>query len=274
VLTAAIDAGVPVIGVWEMIAGQVFNFSVQPDSPIKTVKDLAGKRISLGNNGWRVIVDPILIEVGVKPSTVRYVTAGAQWGQAVSQGKADAALSWEGLRAQWTGQGLKLRHLRGTTFSTMPANVYDARKEDLDDPAKRDVIVRFLQGSVMGFEFARANPRAAAQITYRQFPGLKKQMTPQLAVDSFSELASAYGIANRKGQGWGAHPLKGWARYLEIIADLGQTKQKLAVEDVVTNALVKEANSGADVARARRDARAYKLDADFAATKPSAGVKI
>lgn len=111
VLTAAIDAGVPVIGVWEMIAGQVFNFSVRPDSSIRSVKDLAGKRISLGNNGWRVIVDPILTEVGVKPSSVKYVTAGAQWAQAVSQGKADAALSWEGLRAQWKGQGLNLRHL-------------------------------------------------------------------------------------------------------------------------------------------------------------------
>lgn len=152
--------------------------------------------------------------------------------------------------------------------------MYDARKEDLDDAKRKDVIIRFLQGSVMGFEFARANPRAAAQITYRQFPGLKKQMTPQLAVDSFSELASAYGIANRQGKGWGYAPIGGWQRYLEIIHDLGQTKQKLQVSNVVTNELIAQANSGADVKRATSDAARFKLDADFSKTTPARGVKL
>ena len=43
--------------------------------------------------------------------------AGAQWTQAVATGKADAALTWEGLRAQLKGQGLKLKYLIGTTWS-------------------------------------------------------------------------------------------------------------------------------------------------------------
>jgi NitT/TauT family transport system substrate-binding protein len=267
VLTTSIDAGVPVISVWEMIPGQVFNFAVKKGSPIKSPKQLAGKRISLGSAGWRVIVDPILVEVGVRPSSVRYVTAGAQWAQAVAQNKADAALSWEGLRAQWKGQGLEFDYLIGTTFSKMPSNSYVIRRDELEDAAKRDLYLRFLRGVVMGFEFARANARAAAQITYRQFPGLKKQMTPQLAVDSLIELAAGYGLSNRRGNGWSFHYRAGWDKYLQIISDLDQTKKRLSVNDVITNELVGPANKTADVARARRDARAFKLDADFAKTR-------
>jgi NitT/TauT family transport system substrate-binding protein len=266
VLTTSVDAGVEVISVFEMIPGQVFNFAVKKGSPIKHPRQLAGKRISLGSAGWRVIVDPILVEVGVNPKSVRYVTAGAQWAQAVAQGRADAALSWEGLRAQWRGQGLEFDYLIGTRFSKMPSNSYVIRKDDLEDDERRDLYIRFLKGVVMGFEFTRANARAAAQITYRQFPGLKKQMTPQLALDSLIELAAGYGLSNRRGNGWGFHYLSGWDKYLDIIADLKQTKKRLRVSDVVTNELVRPANQ-TDVARARRDARNFKLDADFAKTK-------
>jgi NitT/TauT family transport system substrate-binding protein len=266
VLTTSVDAGVEVISVFEMIPGQVFNFAVKKGSPIKHPRQLAGKRISLGSAGWRVIVDPILVEVGVNPKSVRYVTAGAQWAQAVAQGRADAALSWEGLRAQWRGQGLEFDYLIGTRFSKMPSNSYVIRKDDLEDDERRDLYIRFLKGVVMGFEFTRANARAAAQITYRQFPGLKKQMTPQLALDSLIELAAGYGLSNRRGNGWGFHYLSGWDKYLDIIADLKQTKKRLRVSDVVTNELVRPANQ-TDVARARRDARNFKLDADFTKTK-------
>jgi NitT/TauT family transport system substrate-binding protein len=266
VLTTSVDAGVEVISVWEMIPGQVFNFAVKKGSPIKHPRQLAGKRISLGSAGWRVIVDPILVEVGVNPKSVRYVTAGAQWAQAVAQGRADAALSWEGLRAQWKGQGLEFDYLIGTKFSKMPSNSYVIRKDDLEDDERRDLHIRFLKGVVMGFEFTRANARAAAQITYRQFPGLKKQMTPQLALDSLIELAAGYGLSNRRGNGWGFHYVSGWDKYLDIIADLKQTKKRLRVSDVLTNELVRPANQ-TDVARAKRDARRFKLDADFRKTK-------
>jgi NitT/TauT family transport system substrate-binding protein len=266
VLTTSVDAGVEVISVWQMISGQVFNFAVRKGSPIKNPRQLAGKRIALGSAGWRVIVDPMLVEVGVNPRSVRYVTAGAQWAQAVAQGRADAALSWEGLRAQWKGQGLEFDYLIGTTFSRMPSNSYVIRKSDLEDDERRDIHVRFLRGVVMGFEFTRTNARAAAQLTYRQFPGLKRQMTPQLALDSLIELAAGYGRSNRRGNGWGFHYVSGWDRYLDIIADLKQTKKRLRVSDVLTNELVRPANQ-ADVARARRDARRFRLDADFRKTK-------
>jgi NitT/TauT family transport system substrate-binding protein len=274
VLTAALDAGVKVKLVWDMISGQVFDFALPLDSPIKSPKDLKGKRIALGSAGWAAIVNPMLVEVGVKPSTVKYVTAGAQWGQAAEQGRADAALSWQGLNAQWKGQGLKLKFLIGTTFSKLPSNGYCVRSDDLEDAAKKDLYTRFIQGMVMGLEFARANPRAAAQITYGQFPGLRKTLKPQAAYDSFLELARAYGTSSRAGQGWGWNYVNGWTNYLKIVADLGQTKKHLKTADVITNELLIAANKTADKKRAIADAKKFKLSATWQAVKVNPAAKI
>ena len=271
VLTASIDSGIAVKSVWDMISGQVFNFALPQDSKITSPKQLAGKTIAVGSSGWKVIIDPMLVELGIDPKSVKYVTAGAQWSQAAATGKADAALAWEGLRAQLAGQGLKLKYLIGTTWSKHPSNVYSVRTSDLDDPDKKDLYTRFLQGVVMGLEFTRANPRAAAQITYESLPDLRKTLKPQLALDSMLELAHAYGTSHLRGQGWGFNYRAGWANYLKIVKDLGQTKRLLSPSEVFTNELQAAANKKADVGKARADARAFKLNAAFAKTKVRAG---
>jgi NitT/TauT family transport system substrate-binding protein len=271
VLTASIDGGIPVKSVWDVISGQVFDFALPVNSPITSPKQLKGKSIALGSSGWKVIVDPMLVELGIDPKSVRYVAAGASWTQAAATGKADAALAWEGLRHQLAGQGLKLKYLIGTKWSKFPSNVYSVRASDLADTAKVDLYTRFLEGVVMGLEFTKANPRAAAQITYGSLPDLRKTLKPQLALDSMLELAHAYGTSHRKGQGWGYNDAKGWNNYLKVVHDLGQTKKLLPTSDVITNDLQGPANKKADVARARKDAKAFKLNASFAATKVQTG---
>ena len=272
VLTASIDSGIAVKSVWDVISGQVFDFALPANSPITSPKQLKGKSIALGSSGWKVIVDPMLVELGIDPKSVRYVAAGASWTQAAATGKADAALAWEGLRHQLAGQGLKLKYLIGTKWSKFPSNVYSVRVSDLDDPDKVDLYTRFLQGVVMGLEFTKANPRAAAQITYGSLPDLRKTLKPQLALDSMLELA--YGTSHLKGQGWGYNYTKGWDNYLKVVHDLGQTKKLLPTSDVITNELQAVANKEADVARARKDAKAFKLDQRFAATKVAAGFRM
>jgi NitT/TauT family transport system substrate-binding protein len=268
ILTASIDSGVPVKSIWDMISGQVFDFALPVNSTITSPKQLAGKKIALGSAGWSAIVNPMLVEVGVDPKSVHYVTAGNQWAQSVESGQADAGLAWEGLRAQWAGQGLKLKYLIGTKFSKQPSNVYSVRASDLDDSAKVDLYTRFIQGMVMGLEFAKANPRAAAQITYSARPALGKSLKPQPAYNSFLELAEAYGTSHRQGHGWGYHSPAGWSGYLKVVHDLGQTKKLLSASDVYTNDLLNAGNKKADVATAQKDAKAFKLSSTWQAVDP------
>ncbi len=274
VLTSSIDSGVPVKSAWEMISGQVFNFSLPEDSDITDVKQLAGKTMSVLTSGWKVIVDPILVEVGVDPESIRYVESGAQWNQVVSQGRADAGLAWEGLRAQLAGQGLKLKYLLGSDFSEGPSNSYVVRAADLEDDNLKDVYARFFKGVVMGMTFAKENPQAAAQITYRKLPDLAATLEPQLALESMIELATAYGTTEREGNGFGYHPEEAWENYIRNIAELGQIKKVLPLEDVITNEFVEPANRDADTDRARSDAEGFELDDDFAKTTVPSGTNI
>ena len=266
-LASTISVGVPVVSIWQQYPAQVFDFSLPRDSPITSVQELAGKRISVPAAGLRPIVEPLLVEAGVDPGSVKLVENGVMWNLAVAQEKADAGLAWEGLRAQLQGQGLKLKYLVGSSFSQGPSNAYAVQRKDLDDDAKRDAYARFLQGVVMGLEFARRNPRAAAQITYRAVPGLSERIGPQVAVNALLQIAAGYAQEQNRGKGWGFHDEAAWRAYLDTIAELGRIEKQLAPEDVLTNDFVDPANSDADVEKARKDADAYELDQDFAKTK-------
>jgi NitT/TauT family transport system substrate-binding protein len=276
VLTASLDAGVPVVSIWSQIPGQVFDFVLPADSKITHPRQLKGKTISIHNAGWIPIVNPMLAEVGVDPKTVKYREFGGQWNQAVALKLVDAGLSWEGLRAQLNGMatvfgaGFNFKFLVGQEWgSKLPSNSYQVRTEDLDDPKKVDIYTRFLTGVVMGFEFARANPRAAAQITYEQYPGLQKVITPQVALDSLLELHAGYSASRRNPPGqYGFHYTAQWDKYLGFIAKFGQTKKRLDVGNVLSNDFVRTANAKADKKTARRDALAYqkKLTATFRTT--------
>lgn len=267
VLAASIDAGIPVTLGWEMFGGQVFDFAVPADSNISSVKDLAGKTIALGSTGWTPIVDPILAEAGVDPKSVKYVEAGQQWGQSVDQKKADAALAWEGLRAQWQGIGLKLKYLIGNDFSKDPSNGYAVRTADLNDPAKKATLTCFFRGVAMGMEFARVNPQAAAQITYEQFPALKDQMKPDLALESMRQLEFGYNQSNKAGNGYGYSDVKNWQNYFDRIFKLGQTKKQINASDAVSNVFVQGANAF-DHAKVGADAKAFALSDAWKGVQP------
>ncbi|RMF80181.1 MAG: ABC transporter substrate-binding protein [Chloroflexi bacterium] len=263
VLTSSIDADIPIILAFEMVAGQVFDFAVRADSDIQTIADLEGKTISLGSAGWQPIVDPILMEQGIPLDSVTYVEAGNQWGQAVDQGQADVALAWEGLRAQWDSIGLDFRYLIGTEFSNDPSNGYAIRAADLEDPDQVAVLTCFFRGVAMGLEFARVNPQAAAQITYNQFPALQEQMTPELALESMRQLAFLYNQTNAEGHGYGFSDVDNWQSYLDRVAELGQTQRQLSADEVVTNFFVEAANDF-DHDAVAEDAMNFELSEEWA----------
>lgn len=260
--TASVDTGIRVIMAYEMMIGSVWHLVVREDSPIKDPRELAGATISVWDMGWRTIVDPLLVELGVPLDSVEYVVAGPQWGQAVQQGQADVALGWLALDVQWEAVGMKLKFFRGTDFSEMPSNGYVVRTSDLKDPAKRDLLVKFMRGSSMGLHFGITNPQAAAQITYDRYPGVREQMTPEIALESMRQLAYSYVEGERRGLGYGAFEPSGWQKFLDIIYEIGQTKRHLTVDECITSDLIAGANDF-DRAMVERDAVNFQLNSTW-----------
>ena len=262
ILTTSIDKGMDVILAYEMMIGSVWHLIVAENSPINHPSELAGKSISVWDLSWRTIVDPLLAELGVPIDSVEYIVAGAQWGQAVQQGKADATLGWLALDVQWEAVGMKFKFFRGSDFSEMPSNGYAVRTSDMKDPAKRDLLVKFMRGSSMGMHFGRFNPQAAAQITYDTYPGVREQMTPEVALESMRQLAYAYVEGERRGLGYGAFVPEGWQKYIDIIHEIGQTDNHLTVKECITSDLIAEANDF-DRAMVEKDAANFELNSTW-----------
>ena len=262
VFSLALEAEVPLISVFNVEDLDTFNFAFPKGRGYTNLEELAGKRIVLGSAGWEAICDPEFAQLGIDPSSNNYVEAGETWGQALAQGKADAALSWEGLRAQWKGQGLDFDYLLGKNFSRFPANSFVVREADLEDEALRDLYTRYLQGWAMGLEFAHRNPRAATQITMKQFPALKKQMTPSVAVESLMQLDFIRRGDWKNRKGWGWHTFKSYGVFFETIAELGQVAKKFDPSKVLSNNLISGANEF-DSEEIRKATKEFQLAPEY-----------
>lgn len=265
VFSLALAQGIPLVSVFEMGGADVFDFAFRKGEAPADIKGIEGKTIVLGSAGWQSIADPMLKAAGVDISKVKYVDAGwPTWGTAVAQGQGDTALTWEGLRAQWKGQGLDFDYILGRNFSKLPANSFVIRKADFDDPAKRAVIARYLKGWAAGLEFGHQNPRAATQIVMEQFPGLSSQMTPEVATESMMQLANVYRGRWDERNKWGQHIMDSWKQFFDVGREIGQISGDFKLEDVVKNDLVDEANSF-DAAKVKADAEGFKLSPEYEA---------
>lgn len=262
VFSLGLEQGMKLVSVWQMGALDVFDIAFRKGEKPKDIKQMAGKTVVLGSAGWQAICDPWFAQAGLAPGSVKYVEAGNGWAQALAQGKGDAALSWEGLRAQWKGQGLKFDYVLGRSFSRFPANSFVIRAKDFADPGLRELYTAYLRGWAMGLEFGHRNPRAATHIVMQQFPGLASQMTPAVATESMMQLANVFRGDMSKRKGWGWHDLASWGVFFKTIHDIGQISSPINPPDVIKNDFVAGANSF-DMAKVKADAEGYKLPAAY-----------
>jgi NitT/TauT family transport system substrate-binding protein len=260
VFSLALEQGIPLVSAWEMGAYDVFDIALPKGSKVKSLADLKGKTVALGSAGWQAICDPMFAQAGVDPKAINYVEAGQTWGQSLQQGQADAALSWEGLRAQWTGQGLDFDYLIGRNVSKFPANTFVMRKKDYEDASKKELYESYLRGWAMGLEYGHQNPRAATHIVMQQFPSLK--LSPEIATESMMELANVFRGNFEKRQGWGWHDLEAWNTFLTTIRSINQISKDIKAEDVIKNDYVAGANNF-DKAKVAADAAGYQLPDEY-----------
>jgi NitT/TauT family transport system substrate-binding protein len=270
VFSLGVEAGIDLVSVWEMGAFDVFDIALPKGNPqeITTLKDLEGKTVLLGDQGWSSIVDPMVAQAGGDPSLVKYTASGSTWGQTLASGQGDAALSWEGLRAQWKAGGLDFDYILGKDWSKFPANSFQIRRSDFEDASLKDLYTNYLKGWAMGLEFGFLNPRAATQITM-EVPEISPTLNDtfkdkSVAVESMWELAVVYRGNWDTREGWGWHDMESWDLFLTTIKDIGQLTGDVKAEDIVFNDFVAGGNDF-DHEQVKADAEGFELSADFEA---------
>jgi NitT/TauT family transport system substrate-binding protein len=271
VFADAVTQGLDLVSVWQMGAYDVFNIALQKGNPkgIETLKDLEGKTVVLGDIGAAAVVDPMVVQAGGDPSKVNYVSAGSGWAQALNAGQADAALSWEGLRAQWLATGLDFDYILGYEWSIFPANAFQIRVSDFEDDGLKELYTNYLKGWAMGLEFAYQNPVAATQITMED-PAISAALNETfpdktLAVESLWQMANIFrgDWATRDGGKWGWADHAGWQSFFDASA-VATGGDPIDATTVVFNDFVAGANEF-DRDQIIDDAKAFELSEEFAA---------
>jgi NitT/TauT family transport system substrate-binding protein len=264
VFSFALREGMDLTSVFHMGARDTFSLAFREGEGPSDIKDIEGKTILLGSAAWQPIVDPMLAAQGVDISTITYVEAGwPTWGTMLAQGQGDAALSWEGLRAEWIATGLAFEYWLGVQNSPLPANTFVVRTSDLADPERRAFLERYLRGWAMGMEFAEHNPMAAVQAVFDQFPTLASNVGPELGGMSIIQQMNVFRGDWDNRQGWGWHDMESWQQFFDLTAEIGQTDRIIA-SDVCSNDLIPGANDF-DVEQVRADAMAAELSPEMAA---------
>ena len=269
VFSLGLEQGIPLTSAFHMGAYDVFSFAFRKGEKPDDMKKLAGMKVLVGSIGWKAIVDPMLAQVGVDPAMVEYLEAGALWGPALQQGQGDTALCWEGLRAQWQGQGLDYDYVLPYSFSKFPANTFVIRTADFEDQSKKSLYENYFKAWAMGLEFGYQNPRAATQIVLEQFPALASTLKPDIATESMMQLAKVYRGPWDQRQGWGWHDMAQWQGYFDVIEKIKQITKPVQAEDVCKNDYIGAAN-GFDQATVKQAADGFALSDDYQAVDVAA----
>ena len=265
VFSFALENGMKLKSVFHMAPRDTFSLAFRKGEGPKDIKDIEGKTILLGSAAWQPIVDPMLAAQGVDISKVKYLEAGwPTWGTALAAGQGDAALAWEGLRAEWIATGLEFEYWLGVKNSPLPANTFVVRAADMEDADKVDFMTKYLRGWAMGLEFAEHNPRAAVQIVFDQFPTLGSNTGPELGTTSILQQMNVFRGDWDSRQGWGWHDMASWQSFFDLSAEIGQNSSPFQAGDVLTNDLIAGVNNF-DFAKVKADAAAAELSSEMAA---------
>lgn len=265
IFSFALENGMKLKSVFHWGALDTFSLAFRKGEGTNDLKTLEGKTILLGSAAWQSIVDPMLAVQGVDVSKIKYVEAGwPTWGTALQAGQGDAALAWEGLRAEWISTGLDFEYWLGVQKSPLVANTYVARAADLEDPDKKAFLDKYLRGWAMGLEAAYQNPRAAVAAVFEQFPAVASANGPEQGTMSMLQNLNVVRGDMSKRQGWGDHDMAAWQTFFDKVYELGQIKTPVKAEDVCTNECIGPANDF-DHEKVKADALAIELPADLAA---------
>jgi len=168
---ASIEEGIPIKGICQYGARNIFGFAVLSDNPISTWDDLKGHSIALGDAAWQQIMAPDLVAAGLDPDNdVEWVVAGENRFIQVAEGMIDVLFTWEGEFYQLEAQGFDFIYHSADPIRPCASNPIVANLDMIDkDPGKLQAFVRGFQ---MGLYFVFCSPEASADISLERFPAI------------------------------------------------------------------------------------------------------
>lgn len=257
--------GVKMKNYYTAYQGNTYGLAVAADSPIKSIADLKGKRIGVTSmaSAGVIIARALVADHGMDPDRdVSIVVAGeaAQTAALVRGKQVDALSQFDTQYVLIENAGVKMRMLDNEAIAHFPANGFVALEETLR--TRHADAVALGRAYAKGTIFAVANPEAAVRMLYEAFPQTKPTGKDEATairddVKVLEARAPKWALAAGGVTRWGENSAANYAAYLDFLVKWGVLKQKVDVNDVITNDLIADINKF-DPAEIARHAKSYK----------------
>jgi NitT/TauT family transport system substrate-binding protein len=154
--------------------------TVKVDSPIKTIADLAGKKIgvlALANSQVQV-TKALVAMAGADPASLQFIPVGEgpEAAHALQQNRVDAIALFDGLYAQIEAIGVPLREVAGGSIDLDQIGfISSILTTHRYLKSNRATLVHLLKGIAKATVFTKANTEAAIRIHWKVYPETKQR---------------------------------------------------------------------------------------------------
>jgi NitT/TauT family transport system substrate-binding protein len=251
----------PVVLFYNVLRKDVWEFAVPDASPIRTLRDLKGKRIGVFglNSGNIPITKAILAGVGLQDQRdyeLVPVGLGAPAILALQTGKVDALNLFEMFDDQLAAAGTRVRLLPvPARYENLISNGFAANVDTVRD--QPDLLIRFARAIAKGTVACQANFPGCMRTMWKYSP---TQRPPNLSDEAALKQSmrinyrETIGVASAPRGHYGEYDPAMWRAYVDALHEGGSlSTSDIPIGSLYTNALIKQINAF-DYDAVRRDA--------------------
>ncbi len=247
--------GLPMVAIGSKARRAHRYFAVLPNSPIRSLHDLTGKRIACDFPHLHPLAEAALAEEGVERQNFEWVPwrgSGMEVAGMVAplrNGEVEAAFIMDWSDGDFTASGLPLRHLRSKLLETIKVSscYWTTETRFAADP---ELLARGLRAIQKSLIFSFANPEAALRLMWQVFPEAKPPADSSgVAIRRQLEILKAclepmridHDDPDPRWCAISADQMKAWQEFLRRSGTLGT--EIFDVERCYSTALVDQANA-------------------------------
>lgn len=252
---------------YQLYYRNIWHVAVLPDSPIRSVAELKGKKLGVIGMGSAGVAfgRAFLNAAGLDPerdSSFLAVGIGAQAINAVRQKAVDALVYPENLLNKLKVLGLELRDVPvSEKLANLPDTSLFARRETFKSDPK--MLVGLARAIDKGYYFNIANPAAAVKITWKLNPEAEpKNLPPDKALEGGvfvnTERMKIWKSPDTGPNRDGAFLEPQWRDFVDFMLQQKLISQPVPLDKIYTNELIPEINTF-DRAAVEQQAKSFDL---------------
>jgi NitT/TauT family transport system substrate-binding protein len=257
------DPDLRVIGCQEQ--RNIFFINTPTDSGIQSVDDLNGKTVGIGDeaSGEGPLMQAIKNENDLD---LRILPLGFEPAQVVPALEGGEVVAYAGgitpTTALETSGRIELRDITPEKYDPMPADCLMVKQATLDDPGKREIVVKLLRALSQGARFVRANPDAALDLSCAAAPeqceGGARERFAEPYMDKVVDVETPI-----EGDAPFQVNQEGWDVAADVMLEAEVIEQKPDMERFVNSSAVEDIQNEAqdyDVSAVERRARDHEVN--------------